>query len=106
MANTGIFIDVVGLTYRSGSTTSVTSAEFHYSYEPGAEIVFSIGSLVLGKSTGKAAMTTLDLLPADTATMVNRARWLFSLSSGQGFEKPITIDQTVRRHHQLYLCCS
>lgn len=102
MANTGIFIDIAGLTYQSGSTTSVTSAEFHYSYEPGAEIVFSIGSLVLGKSTGKPVATTLDLVPADTAafhpTMVNRARLLFSLSLGQGFEKPIIIDQTVRRH--------
>ncbi|KAF4333247.1 hypothetical protein FBEOM_12946 [Fusarium beomiforme] len=99
MANTGIFIDIAGLTYQSGSTTSVTSAEFHYSYEPGAEIVFSIGSLVLGKSTGKPVTTTLDLVPADTAafhpTIVNRARLLFSLSSGQGFEKPIIIDQTV-----------
>ncbi|KAH7146185.1 Alpha/Beta hydrolase protein [Dactylonectria macrodidyma] len=99
MANTGIFIDVAGLTYQSGTTTGATSAEFHYSYEPGEEVVFSIGSLILGKSTGKPVTTILDLVSADTAafhpTIVNRARLLFSLSSGQGFEKPIVIDQNV-----------
>lgn len=96
----GIFPDVVGLSYRCGSNEGITTDSFTYQYEPGTNVTFSIGDLVLGESRGKPHTTVSDLVPVDTATfdpkVINRARLLFSLSAGQGFEAPITIDNHVR----------
>lgn len=100
MSVEGIFPDVVGLSYRCGSNEGITTDSFTYQYEPGGEVAFSIGDLVLGESRGKPLITVSDLVPVDTAAfdpkVINRARFLFSLSAGQGFEAPVTIDNHVR----------
>jgi hypothetical protein len=96
----GIFPDVVGLTYRSGTETGVTSSDFKFHFEQGTKITFSVGDLVLGGCDGKKLVSFFDLVPAGTPALdpkvVNRARLLFSLSRGQGFENPIIIDNEVR----------
>ncbi|PVH84280.1 alpha/beta-hydrolase [Cadophora sp. DSE1049] len=95
----GTFLDVVGLTYRCGAIEGATAADFAFMYEPGQLMTFSIGSLVLGESVGKPLMTVSGLLPEGTpiteTKLINRARLLYSLSPGQGFEKPIVIDDKV-----------
>lgn len=99
MAATGVFVDVVGLGYESATTSGLTSAKFEYAYQPGEKVTFSIGSLVLGTCVGKPITTLTDLMPTDMPTfhphLINRARLLFSLAPGQGFEQPVTIDQNV-----------
>ncbi|KAH6615397.1 Alpha/Beta hydrolase protein [Boeremia exigua] len=99
MAGTGVFIGVAGLTYDNGVARSVTSTDSEFRYYEGETVTFSIGSLVLGSCIGRPLVTISDLLPIDTPTFhprtVNRARLLYSLAPGQGFEKPAVIDQKV-----------
>jgi hypothetical protein len=99
MANTGVFVDVVGLSYSSENIKGTTSDEFEYTYIPGAQVTFSIGELVLGHCEGRPVTTISDLIPNGVSTfhprLVNRARLLFSLSVGEGFETPIRIDHHV-----------
>lgn len=99
MTAEGVFIDVIGLSYRCGAVEGTVTEDFKYRYEPGAVVTFSIGELVIGHSVGKPLLTVSDLVAVSTPTfdpkLVNRARLLYSLSPAQGFEKPIIIDSTV-----------
>jgi hypothetical protein len=99
MTTEGTFSDVVGLSYWSESTKGTTSNEFCYKYCPGEKVTFSIGDLILGSCEGKPITTISDLIPDKISIYdsrsVNRARLLFSLSIGQGFETPIHIDRHV-----------
>jgi len=99
MAAHGTFLDVVGLTYRCGSVEGTTTDDSKFNYEPSKLVTFSIGNLVLGESIGKSLMTVSSLLPEGTpitnAKLLNRARLLYSLTPGQGFEQPIVIDEKV-----------
>lgn len=107
MAATGVFVGVVGLTYENGVAKGVTSADSEFSYYDGEKVTFSIGSLVLGSCIGRPLVTISDLVPIDTPTFhprtVNRARLLFSLTPGQGFEKPAIIDQKARKPRLAHL---
>ncbi|KAH8594582.1 Alpha/Beta hydrolase protein [Bisporella sp. PMI_857] len=99
MSAQGTFLDVVGLSYRCGTTRGTTTSDYAYAYEPGHVVTFSIGNLVLGESIGKPLMTISDLLPEGTPIsdlkLINRARLLYSLTPAQGFEQPIIIDTKV-----------
>ena len=100
MAAVGVFVGVVGLTYENEISKGVTSTNSEFNYYEGQKVTFSIGSLVLGSCIGKPFITISDLVPIDKpafhARTVNRARLLFSLTPGQGFEQPMVIDQKVR----------
>lgn len=95
----GIFLDVVGLSYRCGSLKGTIGTDFVFEYEEDNLVTFYIGTLVIGESVGKALLTIRDLLPTDTPTfdpkLINRARLLYSLTPAQGFEKPIEIGAAV-----------
>lgn len=99
MSAQGIFLDVFGLSYRSGALSGTISSDYQFSYEPGYTVTFSIGGLVLGQSIGKPLITVSDLLPGSTSIsdprLINRARLLYSLTPAQGFEQPIVIDERV-----------
>ncbi|KAH8645938.1 galactose-binding domain-like protein [Tricladium varicosporioides] len=99
MSVQGIFLDIIGLSYCSGTIEGTLTSDYTYAYEPGHIITFSIGNLVLGESIGKPLMTISNLLPEDTPILdpklVNRARLLYSLTPAQGFEQPIVIDMNV-----------
>lgn len=99
MTTEGVFVDVVGLSYQCGNTKGTTSEDFIYKYDPGAKVTFSIGDLVLGHCEGRVTTTISNLVPDASIydhRTVNRARLLFSLSTGQGFEVPIRINTHVR----------
>ncbi|PCG90650.1 CocE/NonD hydrolase [Penicillium occitanis (nom. inval.)] len=99
MSEQGIFLDIVGLSYRCGAHSGIIASDYKFAYEPGHAVTFAIGSLLLGESVGKPLMTVSDLLPEGTPIsdpkLINRARLLYSLSPAQGFEQPITIDTRV-----------
>jgi hypothetical protein len=99
MSKRGVFLDVVGLSYRCAAFEGTTDANYVFKYEPDTGVIFSIGSLVIGESIGKSLLTVLDLVPVNTATfdpkLINRARLLYSLSPALGFEIPVTIDTNV-----------
>lgn len=99
MTTTGVFVDVVGLSYSSENIKGTTSDEFEYNYIPGAHVTFCVGELVLGHCEGRPVTTISNLIPDGVSiyhpSSVNRARLLFSLSDGEGFETPIRIDHHV-----------
>ena len=99
MSKQGVFIDVVGLSYRCGTIEDATDVDYALHYEPGALVTFSLGTLVVGESIGKPLLTISDLVPANTPSshpkLINRARLLYSLTPAQGFETPVTIDTNV-----------
>lgn len=95
----GTFLDVIGLTYRCGAVEGVTTTEFTFNYDPEVTVRFSIGSIVVGEVMAKPVMTVSDLVsttsPLSNQSLINRARLLYSLSPGQGFEQPIAISDRV-----------
>jgi hypothetical protein len=99
MSKQGVFLDVVGLSYRCSTIEDATDVDYAYHYEPGTVVIFSIGTLVIGESIGKPLLTISDLVPVNTPTsdpkLINRARLLYSLTPAQGFEIPVTIDTNV-----------
>jgi len=101
MNEKGIFSDVIGISYRCGTVGGTTAADFAFNYEAGKDVTFSIGDLEIGRTKGKPLITVLDLVPFATPEfdpkLINRARLLYSLAPGQGFESPIVIDEKVRK---------
>ena len=101
MSLTGIFAHTIGLRYQAGAVSGTTNENAEFTYQPGEHVTFSIGSLVLGSCLGKSLVTIADLVPTEISDfsprLVNRARLLFSLTPGQGFEQAIKIDQKVRK---------
>lgn len=94
----GVFLDTVGLSYRSGKLEGKTGPKGEFSYFPDEEVLFSIGSLELGRTKGLPRLTVLDLVDEpslENPKLLNRARLLFSLTPGLGFEKEIEINETV-----------
>jgi hypothetical protein len=108
MSNQGVFLDVVGLSYRCGAIEGTTDVDYTYHYEPGTAVVFSIGSLMIVESIGKSLLTISDLVATNTSTfdtkLINRARLLYSLTPALGFETPVTIDTNVGGLKHLFIC--
>lgn len=65
VAERGIFLDgpVGGLTYKTPTLEGVTKADGSFLYKAGETVTFSLGSFVLGSTTGKPVITPLDLVP-------------------------------------------
>lgn len=96
----GRFVDVAGLDFRSGSLEGTTNTDGEFQYEENGQVSFYIGPLHLGTTYGKPIVTILDCVEKtdaglDDPKLLNRARLLFSLTSGLGFEKGIVIDKKV-----------
>jgi hypothetical protein len=106
MTQEGHFYNVIGLHYRCGPIEGVTTTDYKFLYEPGEVVSFSIGHVLLGECGGKPLVTASDLAAEDAAEfhpgLVNRARLLYSLCPGQGFERPLVIDDKVRPTSKLY----
>ncbi|KAH8695645.1 Alpha/Beta hydrolase protein [Talaromyces proteolyticus] len=100
MVSQGTFVDVIGLNYRCGTIEGCIGADSVFEYEEQSKIIFSIGPLIIGEARSKPLITVAELGPPDTsifdARRINRARLLYSLTSGQGFERPIHVDNHVR----------
>lgn len=93
---TGRFCDVANLDYRTTTVTGATSitgrtdAKGEFEYRAGEEVTFSIGNYFISKTTAKEVITISDCAERDEdgadGTFLHRARVLFSLTNGQGFE--------------------
>lgn len=94
----GIFENTVGFSYRTGAIKGNTGPEGQFQYIQGDVVTFSIGPLKLGESSAKPRLSVLDLVEdpsLSNSKLLNRARLLFSLTPGIGFERPICIDEKV-----------
>src|ERR1035441_9879900 len=98
----GQFIDspVGGLNYSSGGQVGLTDANGTFNYEVGQPITFSIGTIVIGTATGKAAITPVDLVAgAEDQTnpiVSNIAAFLQTLNAGGASSNSITITDKTR----------
>ena len=98
----GHFVDVVGLEYATSTQKGETSSSGEFRYLNQEQVSFSIGPLSIGTATASTSISIIDLVPKGdrlltNPRLLNVARLLFSLSPGLGFEKPILIDEKVRR---------
>lgn len=96
--STGVFANVSGLTYSTGSQGASTSASGAFSYKTGDTITFSVGDIVVGKATGRALVTPLHLIPgADAANtnVVNIMRFLMSIGTYDTTKLTISIPPAV-----------
>jgi hypothetical protein len=98
----GYFIDspVEGLQYTSITWYGLTNAQGGYYYQDGEEITFSIGSVILGRTTAKGIITPVDLDQANpttsSTTVINISRLLITLDDDQNPDNGITITDEVR----------
>ncbi len=98
---TGVFLDsaVQGLSYVSGTVSGVTSANGTFTYEVGKPIQFSVGGVVLGKTSGKAVITPVDLVSGGSdsnPTVVNIARFLQTIDNDANSSNGIQIPAELR----------
>ena len=93
---TGRFCDVANLDYRTTTDTGATSitgrtnAKGEFEYHAGEEVTFFIGNYFISKTTAKEVISISDCAEKGEddvdGTFLHRARVLFSLTDGQGFE--------------------
>jgi hypothetical protein len=98
---TGVFLDsaVQGLSYVSGTVSGVTTANGTFTYEVGKPIQFSVGGVVLGKTSGKAVITPVDLVSGGSdsnPTVVNIARFLQTIDNDANPSNGIQIPAELR----------
>jgi hypothetical protein len=104
-AQTGTFIDapVNGLQYSTSSWSGITGdagAQGSFYYQSGEQVTFSIGTVVLGRTTAKVTITPLDLASVTQTTtdtkVLNIVRLLLSLDQDKDPSNGITIPKNVR----------
>lgn len=94
----GTFLDsaVEGLTFMTESSSGVTGASGTFSFNPGEEVTFSIGGIVLGTAPARTIMTPVDLVDGAVderdPTVTNITRTLISLDEDNDPTNGITIN--------------
>lgn len=91
----GRFIDapVEGLSYFTGTTSSVTDADGVFRYSPGEMVRFSFGDLYLGEALGQSILTPLDLHPNAPAHQVALMSFLQSLDEDSDMSNGIRLNR-------------
>lgn len=97
---TGQFVDsrVEGLSYISGGQSGVTDSQGTFTYEIGANITFSIGTVTLGTVAGNEVITPVDLTGENSGTIRvrNIVRFLLMLDSDGDSSNGITLSNSVQ----------
>jgi hypothetical protein len=99
---TGFFVDspVEGLQYHTITWDSTTDSEGTFYYQNGEQITFSIGGVVLGRTTARGIITPVDLdnhvQPNFSTKVINITRFLLSLDQDGNPGNGITIPQNIR----------
>ncbi len=95
---------VIGLDYRTPSRSGRTDEQGRFSYLPGEQISFSIGSLVLGATPARSRITPADLHAGDRAAaaplrdprVTNLARFVQSLGDDDDLRAGVLITDEIR----------
>jgi len=69
-AATGTFVDsaVIGIEYQTPTQSGITNDRAEFRYQPGEQVTFKIGDLVLGTAPGGEMITPVDLVAGATGT--------------------------------------
>ncbi len=104
--STGVFYQVEGLGYRTGSQSGLTNARGEFTSGPQDTVAFAVGDLVLGSvamgPTPPARVTEAHLVPAvagdpkrlEDPQVTNLARFLQSLDQDKNVENGVTISRS------------
>ena len=93
----GVFMDsaVEGITFKTETKSGETDSRGRFTYEQGETVTFSIGSIILGTTTGKSVITPVDLvsgaLDENDPTVTNITRFLITLDEDNNRDNGITI---------------
>ncbi len=99
----GVLMDaaVAGIEYRSGELSGITNDKGIFQFQPGAEITFYIGDIVIGTAAASAIVTPVDLvagaLDEDDPAVTNILRFLQTLDDDANPDNGIQINAMVRR---------
>lgn len=94
----GIFANVSGMGYSSGSQTGTTGSSGAFTYVAGDTAIFKVGDINIGQATAGSLLTPLHLFPdADAATtnVVNIMRFLMSIGNYDAAGLTISIPSAV-----------
>lgn len=98
----GKFIDsvVIGLAYRTPTSSGITDENGIFEYRSGEVVQFFIGDILIGETVGKEIVTPVDLVSGATDEthphVVNLIRFLQTLDDDQDPSNGILIDVLVR----------
>ena len=88
-----------GISYVSGGLSGVTNANGDFNYELGKEITISVGNVLLGKTSGKALISPVDLVAGgntDSLAVQHIGGFLMMLDSDQDVTNGINISTSVQ----------
>jgi len=91
---TGVFADapVEGLSYSTATQSGFTNAQGQFKYKAGETIEFKLGTLLLGRATGKALLTPYNISDNNN-TAVNIALLLQNFDSNRSNPKVINVSK-------------
>lgn len=92
--STGIFADapVQGLGYKTATQSGFTDAQGQFKYKTGETVEFKLGTLLLGRATGKALLTPYNISDNNN-TAVNIALLLQNFDSNRSNPKVINVSK-------------
>lgn len=98
-AASGVFANISGLGYSSGSLAGTTGASGKFSYMAGETATFKVGDIEIGKAAAGSTLTPLhffmDGTDAADPTVVNIARFLMSIGTYDAANLSIAIPSAV-----------
>ncbi len=92
-ANTG------GISYVSGGQSGITGSDGSFTYEVGKTVIFSVGAVTLGTSTGKSVVTPVDLVSDGRSSSIdvqNIVRFLMVLDVDGDPSNGINVSSSVQ----------
>jgi len=92
---TGTLSNIEGLFYLSGETSGITDIDGTFEYEEGEPLIFSIGDIVIGQSSG-AATLTLSSFAVTNDVLTNITRFMEVLDDDDNPDNGILIIEAVR----------
>lgn len=95
---TGVFANVSGLGYSSGSQTGITGTSGKFTYLAGDTATFKVGDILIGQATAGSLLTPLHLFPGKDAAdpgVVNAMRFLMSIGTYDAVNLTIKIPAAV-----------
>ncbi len=98
----GVFVDsvVIGLSYKTPSTSGLTDGNGTFEYRDGERIQFFIGDIFIGETSGKGIITPVDLVPGASdethPQVINLIRFLQTLDEDQNLDNGILLVALVR----------
>jgi len=76
VTNTGTFVDspVEGLKYETATLSGYTNDQGEFNYKTNESVTFTLGNLVIGKTSGNTLITPANLLDVNTSNAISQTK--------------------------------